>query len=165
MPLLCSFVLHLFQQLPYLKKNKLALFVIRSCSLTRFQIFEVEDFEDFDGERGIRRDGDGEKIPPRQGSGPGTGRILGFGDGEQGGVPRPRPAPLTPLVEAAGEADLKEPDHSAKSVANWVTRCTPATTVKIPISKANNHKPLPLFPIRIHYHHHLPPPSTSQRAT
>ncbi|MED6201811.1 hypothetical protein PIB30_098839 [Stylosanthes scabra] len=49
------------------------------------------------GDEESTRTGMRKKIAPRRGSGAGTGRISGFGDGEQGGIPRARPARPGPI--------------------------------------------------------------------
>ncbi|QHO46279.1 uncharacterized protein DS421_6g186000 [Arachis hypogaea] len=43
----------------------------------------------------------GSNIPPRRGTGAGMGSKSGGGDGEQGGIPRPRPTSLTSLCGGA----------------------------------------------------------------
>ncbi|RYR53359.1 hypothetical protein Ahy_A06g028427 [Arachis hypogaea] len=49
------------------------------------------------GNTGNVGNGDGGNYPPMVGNGAGTGTIFEGGDGEQGGIPRPRLAPLTSL--------------------------------------------------------------------
>ncbi|QHO27358.1 uncharacterized protein DS421_7g207380 [Arachis hypogaea] len=59
------------------------------------------------GNTGNAGNGDGANYLPVAGIGAGTGTKSEGGDGEQGGIPRPRPAPLTSLMPST----ITEPAH------------------------------------------------------